>query len=929
MAQDSSVTFTGDGSTTAFDIPFPFLARAHVRASVSGVPTEFTWSNPARIEFASPPPTGASVLISRETPTTPLYTIPDNQPVPSTWYNQLLKQALYVAEENRPANFVDIADQAARVEAAAELAEALAEIIQAFGGTYPSRTALLAANVPAPVARVSVLGVGQYERDAATADPAATSNGGTVKWVPALGGPVTPQHFGAVADGVDTLDATLTDASKGYRARLRYAHQTGTAYTVDDLVWATVGGVHRGYRCIVSHTSTVFTADLAAGRWVEGAFTGTENSTQFQAAIDYCMSSGRTLEVPAGKYRIGKLPVGASNVSELSLKRVKGRGIRIEGEGLDVSVLLMDENVTDYQPIKDFIRTTPLSTQAVVPPEKKDTFDFVELVGFSVRGRWSHAPIADAETSQDRMHCLALRGAARVLLDGFGLSDIPGKGFRSRFATECLVQGCSFERISSNPLQLYDYEHCRIIGNHWDGCDDDAFDASDVGNYPSRANVVAMGNTFRDVEGVVVIGPRNLTFIGNTFDRPKGGALALGGTANTTAIGETTPSNIVVSGNTFLNHIGRYDVTTNALIDPAGQQGTIMMISLPATAVDPAVKPGRYNAASGAIVDPRGSGGTNIWYQHGYKMTDHTMMGGGNMVVSDNAIRHSLLPAAYANWGFGWMFTSRGWKNPTVAASSFCRRGISFVSDLWGAVAANNVIEGYRTGSAYFFHQANLSDTADAFRNIRIIGGTVRDCFRGVDTSLSPGSTSYFPNWGISIESVDFNLDPYHKNDRRQVAPVSGAWLETTDVTAQCAAVAARNVSGWIIRGCRIANCYVPFVTNTTPHDNITAHGNVIESQPIAENVWNAANRGVAICQPGGMCYPELIHHIVNCQPSHADYGKMITQPRLSATAMITTGTYVAGHVVECNMSGVKTVSRWKRLTTGTGHVMGTDWAAF
>jgi len=44
--------------------------------------------------------------------------------------------------------------------------------------------------------------------------------------------------------------------------------------------------------------------------------------------------------------------------------------------------------------------------------------------------------------------------------------------------------------------------------------------------------------------------------------------------------------------------------------------------------------------------------------------------------------------------------------------------------------------------------------------------------------------------------------------------------------------------------------------------------------------------------------------------------------------AMPTTGTYTAGDIVLESTTGAK-VSGWKRLTTGSAHVLGTDWVYF
>ena len=65
---DSFVTYTGDGSTTIFSIPFGYLDPAHVTAKVDGITTAITFPSAAQAEFAVAPANATAVKILRTTP---------------------------------------------------------------------------------------------------------------------------------------------------------------------------------------------------------------------------------------------------------------------------------------------------------------------------------------------------------------------------------------------------------------------------------------------------------------------------------------------------------------------------------------------------------------------------------------------------------------------------------------------------------------------------------------------------------------------------------------------------------------------------------------------------------------------------------------------------------------------------------------------
>lgn len=61
----SNTTYTGNGATTDFAVPFPYLLKAHVQASVNSVPTAFTWVSAGVLRISPAPAVGATVVLAR------------------------------------------------------------------------------------------------------------------------------------------------------------------------------------------------------------------------------------------------------------------------------------------------------------------------------------------------------------------------------------------------------------------------------------------------------------------------------------------------------------------------------------------------------------------------------------------------------------------------------------------------------------------------------------------------------------------------------------------------------------------------------------------------------------------------------------------------------------------------------------------------
>lgn len=68
MANLSFAQYVGTGTNKTFSVPFPYLAREHIKVKVNGNPVTFTWIDNQTIQTDAAPPKDSVVDVRRETP---------------------------------------------------------------------------------------------------------------------------------------------------------------------------------------------------------------------------------------------------------------------------------------------------------------------------------------------------------------------------------------------------------------------------------------------------------------------------------------------------------------------------------------------------------------------------------------------------------------------------------------------------------------------------------------------------------------------------------------------------------------------------------------------------------------------------------------------------------------------------------------------
>lgn len=88
---------------------------------------------------------------------------------------------------------------------------------------------------------------------------------------------------------------------------------------------------------------------------------------------------------------------------------------------------------------------------------------------------------------------------------------------------------------------------------------------------------------------------------------------------------------------------------------------------------------------------------------------------------------------------------------------------------------------------------------------------------------------------------------------------------------------------------------------------------------------FSTSNKGIGMVLTTGI-EGQFLHIHEDCDPTSATYGQIQSVPTLSASAMPTTGTFVRGHFVYNHGPDAAEYLGWIRITTGSGHVLNTDW---
>lgn len=458
------------------------------------------------------------------------------------------------------------------------------------------------------------------------------------------------------------------------------------------------------------------------------------------------------------------------------------------------------------------------------------------------------------------------------------------------------ISKCHLSEIGRDGISLQGCSGIVVTHNRIEHIDDDAITVHTeeplyTGTY--RQGVVIANNYIADAQGITALGLRRASITGNVIERCRLRGIYIGTAeaSEISGIGSSSSFSVAITGNTIL------DIYDRNTIDALSSNAFYIMVDgLPAAGTGVAV-PGRPDAT-----------GT---FEPIYDALDNIVVGSPTppptwLTISGNMIAVTRpIGVSYSTYGHGNMFTRTGYINPTITAAIArnTQYGVVFGGGARHCIVSNNIFNGM--DSCVRFTGA----TSD-HENITIAWNIATEFSYGVVATASPTGGR-----NINIVGNIFDSDPYHAHTNRGSA---GTW----SVQGSPTAIYQQNLSGVAVWGNTFKNVNtISDKWSSSGSDDVIARNNFIECDPSAIG-HSTSNGGIGNIPRSGEGF---IVKVVECDPANSSYGDTLNLCQVDSVTVPSSGKYVVGHFVR-NISSTGNPFGWLRLTTGSTHVMWTDW---
>jgi parallel beta-helix repeat protein len=555
--------------------------------------------------------------------------------------------------------------------------------------------------------------------------------------------------------------------------------------------------------------------------------------------------------------------------------------------------------------------------------------DSLGNVGGDVIGNWI-PPNTFAPLDDFHLRDLTLRGLSDTIhVHGAQMMRISGRnisienceftyarqmGMVVTGSQDVTVRGCRVFRTNSDGIAVWDSSNVLIEGNEIIGANDDAISAhsNNTTGAPVRSGIVIANNTITESQGVAVLGAKSVVISNNVLRRIMGTGIRVIAPYAPDPQGNTAQFALRITGNIVA------DVFRRPEPNPRNQAQFYIMVTgglrAPGAA---AAAPGEPAPGTGVVTPLYGSG-SGAFYANATNVAGNAGPAGYWNEISGNHLVRTL-PAvdAVSDWGYGaeglWVGDNgdgSGFYNGPVSESQMATLGIRLQPGLRNARIAGNTIQ---TSGPYGIWFSTFLPTAEMDYD-----GLTIEANRFVDFSVAAIFGPPNGTHRVLVRGNEFDGDPHFAAPTRGPG---GTWTSADGVVG----VSVAACSGFTVIGNAFRN-----LGSAVRQGAGTQHvlgPNTLHCDPVAVG-FSAGNRGMGTVEPGGGGW---LHVVETCDPADALYGRIRAATLGSAAAMPASGTYVAGHFVRASppvVTSGQTLMGWLRLTTGSGHAAGTDWAA-
>lgn len=519
----------------------------------------------------------------------------------------------------------------------------------------------------------------------------------------------------------------------------------------------------------------------------------------------------------------------------------------------------------------------------------------IEWDGVSVRGPWADNPRQSGSDNWllrfDNYSSLKFKNSK---VGSSTKGGIKGYGTKANFEDneiyECARGGIN---IASSSIT-------KFTGNIFRNLGDDAISLHTTNRnnpgVPFAHQVI--GNYFEDCQGVAALGARSI-IISNNVARRIRTRFWSGGFDSSWSEGLSSPTAVMVIDNVIVDCLDYQNIANSP--STANFLFWFSPTSMSAGGTLPEA-PGEAIPTSGGIVP--------VYGNTGFSGTGSINSGGRGVIIARNTFIRTLpAVAAYADWGFGLMFRDTGYFNPPVTSGQLSPR-ITFGDSIRGMSFEDNDLTGL---SSIRF----LFNSSYGYRDVSVRRNKMKAFTQNIfDTNVSSAGTYPFD---VVFEDNDIDGDPFYTATGRAT---DGSWAAAGNLTL----FNLPYLTGWRYGGNNIKN--VSRIENVTGGQRWATKRNQLFGQLVSAS-FSTSNKGIGQPISAYRGY-DLVDY--DCDSASASFRTVQTEPG-SKSSIPTTGFYLVGMLIENSGSSRHTpdasgmlLEGWRRKTTGSAHVLGTDW---